>query len=86
MQWDWEIAFGFLKRNPKSKAILLDFCHEMLQIAEKKGAAFSPRFETVQADAQVLPLQNKCVEAVTIPMESVMLRIHLSVFMKSLEF
>lgn len=61
-----EIAFGFLKRNPKSKAILLDFCHEMLQIAEKKGAAFSPRFETVQADAQVLPLQNKCVEAVTI--------------------
>ncbi len=50
-----EIAFGFLKRNPKSKAILLDFCHEMLQIAEKKGAAFSPRFETVQADAQSFP-------------------------------
>lgn len=61
-----EIAFGFLKHNPQSKAILLDFCHEMLQIAEKKGTALASRFETVRADAQELPLQNNCVEAVTI--------------------
>jgi demethylmenaquinone methyltransferase/2-methoxy-6-polyprenyl-1,4-benzoquinol methylase len=46
-----EIAFGFLKKNPASEAILLDFCPEMLTIAQKKGQAFKGRFEMIQGDA-----------------------------------
>lgn len=61
-----EIAFGFLKRNPQARAILLDFCPEMLAIAHNKGAPFTGRFEIVQADAQAIPLSDRSVESVSI--------------------
>lgn len=61
-----EIAFGFLKKNLSSKAILLDFCPEMLKIAEKKGGKWEGRFSILQADAQKIPLVKESVSAVTI--------------------
>lgn len=61
-----EIAFGFLKLNPAAEAILLDFCPEMLAIAQKKGALFLDRFEMLQADAQAIPLPDASVDGVTI--------------------
>jgi len=61
-----EIAFGYLKKNPQAEAILLDFCPEMLSVAQSKGASFHHRFEMIQADAQAIPLPNHSVDAVTI--------------------
>ena len=61
-----EIAFGFLKRNPDAEAILLDFCPEMLAVAQKKGARFKERFEMIQGDAQAIPLSNNSVDSVSI--------------------
>jgi demethylmenaquinone methyltransferase / 2-methoxy-6-polyprenyl-1,4-benzoquinol methylase len=61
-----EIAFGFLKHNPHAEAILLDFCPEMLAIAQKKGDPFHDRFEMIQADAQAIPLADASVDAVSI--------------------
>jgi demethylmenaquinone methyltransferase / 2-methoxy-6-polyprenyl-1,4-benzoquinol methylase len=61
-----EIAFGVLKRNPTAEAILLDFCPEMLAIAQKRGAPFNGRFEIVQADAQALPFADGSVDCVSI--------------------
>lgn len=61
-----EIAFGYLKKNPKAEAILLDFCPEMLAIAQKKGDLFKNRFEIVQADAQAIPLADRSVDGVSI--------------------
>lgn len=61
-----EIAFGFLKQNPTSEAILLDFCPEMLSVAQKKGEAFHGRFEIIQGDAQAIPLANHSVDGVSI--------------------
>jgi len=61
-----EIAFDFLKRNPHSEAILLDFCAEMLAIAQKKGKLFHNRIEIIQGDAQAIPLANDSVDGVSI--------------------
>ena len=61
-----EIAFSFLKKNPQSEAILLDFCPEMLEMAQKKGNQFHGRFEILQADAQSIPLADKSVNGVSI--------------------
>lgn len=61
-----EIAFGFLKNNQNAEAILLDFCPEMLAIAQKKGNAFKGRFEMIQGDAQAIPLANGTVDSVSI--------------------
>lgn len=61
-----EIAFGYLKKNPQAEAILLDFCPEMLSVAQAKGASFRDRFEIVQADAQAIPLANSSVDGVSI--------------------
>lgn len=61
-----EIAFGFLKHYPNSKAILIDFCSEMLAIAEKKGGALQGRFAILQGDAQKIPLCDGSVNGVTI--------------------
>ena len=61
-----EIAFGYLKKNPEAEAILLDFCPEMLAVAQAKGVSFRNRFEIVQADAQAIPLSMSSVDAVSI--------------------
>jgi demethylmenaquinone methyltransferase/2-methoxy-6-polyprenyl-1,4-benzoquinol methylase len=61
-----EIAFGFLKKNLDAEAILLDFCPEMLAVAQKKGSAFKGRFEIVQGDAQAVPLADNSVDGVSI--------------------
>lgn len=61
-----EVAFGYLKKNRNSKAILLDFCPEMLAIAQQKGLSLQGRFELITADAQMIPLPDHSVDAVAI--------------------
>ena len=59
-----EIAFGFLKKQ-HSEAILLDFCAEMLAIAQKKGSPFNDHFEIIQGDAQSIPPTDASVDGVS---------------------
>ncbi len=66
-----DIAFNFLKKScSPSKALLLDFCPQMLECAKEKMA--SNRIEKhhtidfIQGDAQELPLPKCSVDAVTI--------------------
>ncbi len=61
-----EIAFGYLHKNPSAHATLLDFCQEMLSIAQKKGESFQERFQTICGDAQQIPLPDSSVDAVSI--------------------
>lgn len=61
-----EIAFGYLRRNPQAKATLLDFCPEMLLVAQKKGNAIQDRFSILEADAEVIPLKNESVDVAAI--------------------
>ena len=61
-----EIAFGYLKKHAQSEAILLDFCPEMLAIAQTKGAPFRERFEIIQGDAQAIPLPASSIDKVSI--------------------
>lgn len=59
------IAFSYLEKHPKTKAILLDFCEEMLSVAKTKGINYENRFETIKADASSIPLPNDHVDAIT---------------------
>lgn len=61
-----EIAFGYLAKNPLAKAILLDFCPEMLRVAKEKGAHLKERFTLIEGDAQQIALPDRSVDAVTI--------------------
>ncbi|MCC5832004.1 MAG: bifunctional demethylmenaquinone methyltransferase/2-methoxy-6-polyprenyl-1,4-benzoquinol methylase UbiE [Chlamydiales bacterium] len=61
-----EIGFGFLAKYPNARAILLDFCPEMLAIAQSKGTPFKGRFSLIEGDAQALPLESASVDAATI--------------------
>lgn len=63
-----EIAFTVASLNQSLKrAILLDFCQEMLDCAKEKAKAKSSNnFEYICADAQKIPLDKSCVDAVTI--------------------
>jgi demethylmenaquinone methyltransferase/2-methoxy-6-polyprenyl-1,4-benzoquinol methylase len=61
-----EIAWQFLKANPQSQAFLLDFCAEMLAVADKKGTPYKERYTLMQADAQAIPLANSSVDSVSI--------------------
>ncbi len=61
-----EIAFRFLKKHPEAYATLLDFCPEMLMVAEKKGMSLEGRFSTLVGDAQEIPLPDRTVDAVSI--------------------
>ena len=61
-----EIAFGYLAKHPAAQATLLDFCPEMLAVAQKKGTPFEGRFSIEVGDAQHLPCPDKSVDAVTI--------------------
>jgi len=61
------IALGWLGRQPSpKKAYLLDFCPEMLAIAEKRGAGLPHTVHYLEADAACIPLPDQCVEAVSI--------------------
>lgn len=61
-----EIAFHFLQENQQSLATLLDFCPEMLQVAQEKGAHYNPRFVIQEGDAQKLPFDDAAFDAATI--------------------
>ncbi len=61
-----EIAFGYLHKHPKARAVLLDFCPEMLEVAKIKAQTLSSRCTFVEGDAQQLPFENASVDAVTI--------------------
>lgn len=61
-----EISFGYLRKNPRAHAVLLDFCPEMLAIAQKKGASFKERFKILCGDAQEIPFPEASFDVVTI--------------------
>lgn len=65
-----EIAYRWLKQQTSSKnAILLDFCPEMLQIAEKKRSSYESKghkLQFVQADAAKIPLADHSVDCVSV--------------------
>lgn len=63
-----EIALRFVKSNPDSKKIiLLDFCKEMLDIAEAKfdKPKMPKNIEYLVADAQKLPLDSKSIDSIS---------------------
>lgn len=65
-----EIGFSYLKKSKRpTKIYMLDFCEEMLGCAKLKGN--DPLFRHhdvsyIQADAQAIPLQNACVQSVSV--------------------
>lgn len=61
-----EIALGFLKTHPQSCATLVDFCPEMLHVAQHKGQKFAQRMRTICADAMELPFPKQTFDAVTL--------------------
>jgi demethylmenaquinone methyltransferase/2-methoxy-6-polyprenyl-1,4-benzoquinol methylase len=65
-----EVAFECLKKSPHSnKAYLLDFSHEMLNIAKKKAAKLpfkQHQLEYLEADAQKIPLDSHSIDCATI--------------------
>lgn len=61
-----EIGFGYLAKHGKAHATLLDFCAEMLAVADSKGSPYQGRYTLIEGDAQKLPLEDKSVDAVTI--------------------
>lgn len=65
-----EVSFTWLQqqKNPK-KAILLDFCQEMLDVAQNKAMQMSlgdHQLDFLQADAQFIPLDDQSVDFTTI--------------------
>lgn len=61
-----EIAYAWLKRQKEEKtAILLDFCPEMLDIAQKR-APKGHKLSFIEGDAQEIPLPANSVDAVTV--------------------
>lgn len=65
-----EIAFRWLNQQKEKKtAILLDFCPEMLAIAQQKAEPYINKGHTVrflQADAAEIPLPAQSIEAVSV--------------------
>lgn len=65
-----EVSFSWLKdQEMPKKAILLDFCQEMLDVAQKKGKNLNidrHQVEYLQADAQSIPLSDQSVDFATI--------------------
>lgn len=61
-----EVAVAFLKKNPKARVTLLDFCPEMLQVAAKRCAPYPDRWDLLEADALAIPLRSSSVDAVTV--------------------
>lgn len=63
-----DIAFTYLKEN-KGKAVLLDFCFDMLSCAKEKAENFKVLDQVesfIQADAEKIPLKDNSVSHVTI--------------------
>ncbi len=65
-----EVGFSWLQKqaHPK-KAILLDFCQEMLDVAKKKAENLNLKNHSIdylQADAQFIPLPDQSVDFATI--------------------
>lgn len=60
------IATSFLQKNPEAKALLVDFCPEMLAIAKTKCERFGSRASLHVGDAMALPLPDAHVSAITL--------------------
>jgi demethylmenaquinone methyltransferase/2-methoxy-6-polyprenyl-1,4-benzoquinol methylase len=65
-----DVALSYLRRtNAPTRAILLDFSKEMLQVAQHKASKMALShhgLQFLQADAQKIPLPDNSVDAVTI--------------------
>lgn len=65
-----DVALGYLRRTSSpTRAILLDFSKEMLQVAQHKASKMALShhgLQFLQADAQTIPLPNSSVDAATI--------------------
>lgn len=61
-----EVALEFLRSYPDATATLIDFCPEMLELAEKKGKELKRRFEILQGDVQNISLPSNSFDAATI--------------------
>lgn len=61
-----DIAFTFLKHHPDSFVTLVDFCDDMLRIADIKGAPYKNQFKTITGDALAIPLEDLSVDGITI--------------------
>lgn len=64
-----DISFLFLKYHPQKKVCLLDFCEEMLDVAQEKARLKKippSQFQKVVGDAQCIPLQDSSFDLVTI--------------------
>lgn len=61
-----EIAFGWLAQQNQAKtAILLDFCPEMLDVAQQR-APKNHRLSFIEGDAQALPIPSASLDAISI--------------------
>lgn len=59
------VAFRFLKKNPLSRAHLLDFSAEMLSLAHQRLICFQDRHLCVFANAEKLPFNDNSFEAIS---------------------
>ncbi|MEM1282361.1 MAG: bifunctional demethylmenaquinone methyltransferase/2-methoxy-6-polyprenyl-1,4-benzoquinol methylase UbiE [Chlamydiota bacterium] len=62
-----DIAFAIASQAPESSKIcLLDFCGEMLEVAQLKEPKSQHEFSYLQGDAQQLPFDNDSFDSITI--------------------
>lgn len=63
-----EISYLWLKDHElRKEVIMLDFCEGMLQVAkERSHEARNHKLKFIQGDAQLIPLKNNSVDAVTV--------------------
>jgi len=60
-----EVSLSFLQKNPKSSAMLYDFCPEMLQIAKERLKPFKRRMKIKQGDCHKLTFANKSFDVLS---------------------
>lgn len=61
-----KVAFLHLAKNPHACCTLVDFCKEMLEIADREGIPFKERFATCVASAESLPMADESFDGATI--------------------
>jgi demethylmenaquinone methyltransferase/2-methoxy-6-polyprenyl-1,4-benzoquinol methylase len=60
-----QIGLGYLKRHPHAQATLVDFCPEMLAIAQKKIVALAYQATCKTADVMNLPFEAESFDGAT---------------------